>query len=219
MDEKEVARRIEAHLSGEGWEVFKEVPAPSRNKIVDLYAIKGVPGNPRDSFAIEAKSTCSIRVIQQAEFWCRRAHRSAIAVPHSDNRRQRNFVARICNQFDLGFFEVGSDGIQATRRAEKDGMAIQVPDLYEEQKDAVAGTDDPSERHTELDRTLGRLRDFAEEKGLSRLDDAIKQIEHHYSSDESAVNSIIEHIRSGRAEGIGLKWRGAYLIEPEKQQS
>jgi hypothetical protein len=215
MEEQEVARRIEGHLSSEGWEVYKEVPAPSRNKVVDLYAVKGVPENPRDSLAVEAKSTCSIRVIQQAEFWSRRAHRSAIAVPDSDNRRQREFAARICNQFDLGFFEVSSEEVRSTRPAEKSGMGIQVPDLYEEQKDAVAGTDDPDDRHTELDRTVEKVKDAIPEGKYARLDEVVGRIDHHYSSDRSAASSIKEHIRSGRIEGLSIRWRGAYLIKSE----
>lgn len=211
MNEQEVAKEVEEHLSDEGWEVFKEVPAPSRNKTVDLYAIKGVPDNPRDSLAIEAKSSCSIRVIQQAEFWRRRAHRSAIAVPYSQNRNQRNFVARICKQFELGFFEASSKQVDLTRRPEKSGMGIRIPDLYEEQKDAVAGTDDPSERHTELDRTLGRLEEYVEKNGRARLDEAVEHVDHHYSSASSATSAIKGHIRDGKS-ALKIRWAGAYLI-------
>ena len=222
MDEKAVAAAIETHLAGEGWEVYKEVPAPSRSKVVDLYAIKGVPDNPRDTLAVEAKSSCSIRVIQQAAFWQDLAHRSAIAVPDSDNRPQRNFVARICKKFGLGFYEVsgdddrredGSRDVRVTRRPGKDRMGVCVPDLYEEQKRAVAGTDDPEKRHTELDRTLENLREQVEENGgAARLHSMVDRIDHHYSSPQSAFSSIKKHIRSGRAEDLSLRWQGGQLV-------
>jgi hypothetical protein len=97
-------------------------------------------------------------------------------------------------------------------------MGIQVPDLYEEQKDAVAGTDDPDDRHTELDRTLRLLRELVEaDGGAVRLDTAVDRIDHHYSSPESAISSIKDHIRSGRADDLTIKWRGAYFVEQQKQ--
>jgi len=218
MDEQTVAEVVEERLTDDGWEVFKEVPAPNRNKVVDLYATKGVPDNPRDSYAIEAKSTCSIRVIQQADFWRRHAHRAAIAVPVSNNRDERDFAARICGKFGLGMIEVDSNEVRFTQRAKKSGMGTDLPSLYEAQKEAVAGTDDPSDRHTELDRTLARLEEYAEKHGLSRLDAAIEAIGHHYSSDASAERSIKKHIRDGKTN-LAIRWRGAYLIEPKDKTS
>lgn len=214
MQEKEVATFVEDHLSESGWEVYKEVPAPGRNKVVDLYAIKGVPDNPRDSLAVEAKSSCSIRVLQQAAFWRNLSYRSAIAVPFSGNRPQRNFVSRICQKFGLGFFEVDEDeGVSVTRRPGKDRMGVRVPDLYDEQKNAVAGTDDPSERHTELDRTIEKVQAHVEAAGGPvRLDSVVAAVDHHYSSPASARSSIKKHIRNGRAEGLSIRWRGGYVI-------
>jgi hypothetical protein len=94
-------------------------------------------------------------------------------------------------------------------------MGIQVPDLYEEQKDAVAGTDDPDDRHTDLDRTVEKVKDAIPGGKYARLDEVVGRIDHHYSSDRSAASSIKEHIRSGRIGGLSIRWRGAYLIKSE----
>lgn len=209
-EETEYAAKVVELFEKRDWTVYKEVEDVNTTRTVDIYAIKGPPAKPKHTWAIEVKTGFTLRLIEQAHFWRRHAHRSSVAFPASIESRTHAFASEVCTQFGIGMIEVveGDYGPMFARELQyaDHSSVINFPRLHEEQKHAIAGTDSRDERYTKLDATLDKVVDFVTEYPGIALEKVAERVDHHYSSLDSAYSSLLRAISSGRSAHLFVTW-------------
>jgi hypothetical protein len=220
--EKDYAAKVVEHFENRGWEVFKEVVSPQSERTVDIYAIEGEKDRPRRAHAVEVKARFNLRVLEQAHYWRRYADRSSIAVPSGCNKRNRRFGLRVCKEFGLGVFDIiegdyGPMYAEEAKRPRKSGVQ-DYPDLYDGQKDAVAGTNDPDETHTPFDEVSEKLIRMTDRSPGIPLKHAVQLIDHHYSTGKSAWKTLRSAIADRAIPEIRISWHQSTAhLQPTSQ--
>lgn len=203
--EYEYGRMASSWLRSHDWEAYKEVGAPGKSgRVVDIYAIKGDPKSPRRTLAVEVKTALTLRVMEQAEYWNRYSDKTIIAVPEAASSRSRSFAAKVCQEFGIGILLVpeDEDGPQAAYLdvSPKRTGRLETPNLHPKMKDRTAG-DSGGKRTAAFLETQEQLREVAHELPGIALADAIKRIDHHYTSVGSAFSSL----RGADLDGLALR--------------
>lgn len=204
MSETELAAIVVNWLKAEQWEVFQEVSTSGGgSQRCDIYARRGAV-----HWAIEVKTSFSLKVIEQALKWKGRANRVSVAVP---NRSKQGFPGIVCERFGIGILYIGPAGHGYTPIFETRGSFdrnISIPPLHEEQKTyATAGNAD-SYFYTPFRATCDALRRAVEASPGLSMKEAMTRISHHYSSDATARGSLTQWIDQGKVRGVRIERAG-----------
>jgi len=194
FSESDLAKIIIEHFEKDGYEVYKEVYNTSKGKNrADIIAVKN------DEYTvIETKLSFGLTVIEQAFKWSEFSHKRYICIPRSKKRNGRRFGYSMCRDYGIGVIDIGKKGDIRIVHESAHNDEPKLPQLYEEQKDQEAGTKATKDSYvTPFKITCRRLVNYVNENGKVTVLDAVKNIEHHYSSDYSAKNSLIKLIKIG----------------------
>jgi hypothetical protein len=199
MNEEELAAVLIAHLEKQGYTCYKEVSMQGRGGNVrnDCYFVKfSDDGTVVESLAVETKTSFTLKVMNQAYLWRKHAHKVYVAVPPSKRteRKTRKFAMEVCRSMNIGVFEVGHRVNEIVSPSPSKNTIT--PPLYEEQRDSVAGNS-TGRFYTSFQNTLRLLSLYVDENPWCGLNEAIKDIEHHYKNDTSAASSIRKYIAKG----------------------
>lgn len=210
FEETEYAKQVVEWLQNRDWEVFKEVEAPDDQRVADIYAVKGDPDRPRKTWAVEVKTSFSLRVIEQANFWTRHAHYASVAIPSAVSERTYNFGRQACKNFGIGVLRViegdyGPMYAEEVQHADKSAVT-DFPGLYEKQKEYEAGNAD-NEHYSKFDQFADRLVNFVKDNEGVTLRYAINQLPHHYKTVSSAYTTLKRAISNRAIPEIEIVWR------------
>lgn len=190
LSESDYAAIVVSYLECHGYEVFKEVGYGGGSNRADIYCRRG-----DDTLAVEVKLRLNLTVIDQAFYWRDRSNFSYVAVPYAEYRNLP--VARaICESFGIGLMLITYSGCNVLVEPTRNSDPKSLPKLYEEQKSSVAGTSS-GDYVTPFKITSARLVEYVRDNGAMQISEAIKNIEHHYSNDKSAVAGIRKMIDWG----------------------
>ncbi len=205
MKESELAEYIITYLEKQGYECYKEVSMKGKggNARSDCYFVKG-----DETIAVETKMSMTMTVIQQADRWKSHAKKVYVCVPTVTKKgwKARKFALKICDALGIGVFEYGVKGIKESKTAKLNNKA-KLPPLYEEQKDSVAGNDS-GQFFTSFKNTVNKLNEYMSDKKESSMSDVIKNIKHHYKSENSAKSSLKKMIEQKVIDGYKIDKRG-----------
>lgn len=208
--EVEMAAHVVSWLRSTGWDVYQEVTF--KDDVADIVAVCGPI-----LWVIECKTTMSLDLMAQAHSWVGLAHRVSIAVPSLRRKWKRaKFVGDALSYFGVGHLEVTRQGsvrevlAPALWRRVQTYPSLKSVLLEKQKTHALAGNAD-GKRWTPFQETCQNLRELvARCPGLS-VDDAVRQISHHYSSRSSAKRSLIQWISAGKVGGVRLKKDGKFI--------
>jgi hypothetical protein len=191
MKESELAEEIITYLEKKGYTSYKEVSMRGKggNARSDCYFTKEVNGKT-ETIAVETKTSMTLKVIEQADRWKSHANQVYVCVPTVTRKgwKGRKFAIKMCKALGIGVFEYGVKGIKESNIGLINEKA-KMPPLYEEQKDSVAGNDS-GQFFTAFKNTVNELDKFMDDKDEYLLTDLIKEINHHYKSENSAKSSL-----------------------------
>jgi len=191
MKESELAEKIIEHLEGKGYTSYKEVSMRGKggNARSDCYFTKEVNGKTV-TIAVETKTSMTLKVVEQADRWKKHANQVYVCVPTVTRKgwKSRKFAIKMCKALGIGVYEYGTKGIKESNVGIVNEKA-KMPPLYEEQKSSVAGND-TGEFFTAFKNTVNELNKFMDDKDEYLLTDLIKEINHHYKSENSAKSSL-----------------------------
>lgn len=201
MSEIELARKVVEYLHREQWEVYQEVKGSYGR--CDIYAVRGPV-----SWAIECKTTCSLKVIEQAVYWQGYANYTSIAVPSSKSSHI------ICRRLGIGVLTVQGGDFYAVQEYQPSEYRrhIMRPHLCEEQKNYAEAGNADSRFYSPFRGTCDRLRDFVASNPGALFADALRGIQHHYNSDSGARASLSQWIQAGKVPGVRMEHRGRNLL-------
>lgn len=212
ISEKELALHVIDWLIADGWEVFQEVQCNVYGRRADIYARRnGI------TCAIETKTTFNFKVIEQARDWTNRAHYAYVAVPFG---RDMRFPADICKSLGIGVITVNTRQPSAEFRVTVYSPAslhrrATLPELYEEQKTWASAGSKGEKYYTPFKATVDRLTRLVVQQPGVTMRDAIRQIQHHYASDKSAIGALVQWIRAGKVKGLRVDGRPLRLYPME----
>jgi len=207
------AAAVVEFLRGEQqWTVYQEVAMSSMREggeSVDIVATRN-----DQVWAIEVKTSFSWVVVGQAMRWRRFANFVSVAVPRTlwPNKWAVDAQTECMHALGIGVLTV-SAGEHLAPWVNQDlpaplnpkARTVEILDrLHADQIDSVAGS--PSGGAiTPFRRTCNRLLEYVEATGPTRLLDAMKAIDHHYSGgDSEARYNMASCIRRGIVPGVRL---------------
>lgn len=216
--EQEAAALVVDYLTGLGLDVYQEVALAGYGGVVaDIVALRG-----REVWIVEVKTTWSLDLLDQLrehKFRCH-GHRIFAAVPFSRNDHARERLFK-----DLGFGSIcirkSSPGEDWAKKTEVSVMAPRVTSqplpkmigLLDEghKTHAKAGAPCAAGRYTPFRKTCEALAEVVgKAPGLS-MKDALKRMEHHYSSDACARVSLLKWVELGKVPAVELVRNGKLL--------
>lgn len=206
--ETQVAAPVVEWLQSLDWDVYQEVQVPGYQR-ADIVAARGPL-----LWVVEAKTSLSLQLLDQACGWLKVANYVSIATPFCSYRVEHNrFVGRYLRDLGIGRFRVrGSGGKYDPIRAEEvDNAAFRRrvesselrSSLNEAQKRQAAGS--PGGGYwTPFRQTCDNLREFLKANGPCSLRVAIDSIKHHYKRQSTAQGSMRAWIKAGKVKGVVL---------------
>lgn len=164
---------------------------------------------------VEVKTSLTIALLHQAYEWKRWANYIYIAVPYSRDSA-RHFAYRICRDYGFGVILVNRKtmGVRQQESAalnRKSEATKILSALRPEHKTYCKAGSRFGQRFTPFQATCDALRLLVKSNPGIQLDDAIKQITHHYASNASARHSLFVWLVKGVVKGIRVERRGKKL--------
>jgi len=218
--ERHVARPVVDELTNENWDVYQEVPVflphLGSEVVADIVAVRdGV------IWVIECKRTLSFQLLAQANQWLPYAHRVSIAIPTpKKDYREISFINSVLSSKGIGCFSVRPTAKSSYDEECLDGTVTQLPlpalhrrvnskrikqSLLEGQKTFKDAGSSGGARFSKFRNTVELLKAAAKDNPGIALNDALRMIEHHYSSDKGAFSCIVNYIQKGVIKDLEIK--------------
>lgn len=206
ITEVELAKKVIKYLENLKWDIYQEVQMHRSGRCCDIVAAQN-----NIVWAIECKTSCGLKVIEQAYKWIGYANLVSVAVPTT------GFMARkVCKTYGIGVLRTGK------KRYGKCEELIR-PHIFRKrhnhlknvlnEKDRIfneAGSTS-SAKWSPFKQTCAEvLRVVTINPGI-KLKDLIEKIDHHYTSDSSAKQSLSHWIDKGLVKGVYKKRSGKYV--------
>jgi hypothetical protein len=164
-------------------------------------------------WALEAKRSLNLSVLDQAYDSLPYAHRVSAVVPRgsTDTTDGYEFGLKAAEKFGIGVLEVWPPGaatrvtqaVEAESRVSVKGNLMGC--LSPAQKVFVAAGSSGASHWTPFKATSLRLRALVTSRPGVLMTDAVKLIEHHYSSDANAAVELRRAIETGIIEGLRIE--------------
>ena len=184
MKESELADIVIKELEKNGYEIYSEVIHSPGSKRADIVAVRG------DHYiSVETKMSMNLTLIEQAWFWKDKVHETYICVP-SKKKSLNRFALKLCKDLGIGVYVYKSKWGKLELLEDSSHCSDpDLPTLYEQQKDSVSGSNGGG-YVTPFKLTCEKLVGYVKENGDCSLTSAVKNIDHHYRSDNSAKQSL-----------------------------
>lgn len=182
MKESELAKIVTDQFEDNGYEIYSEVIYKPGSKRADIVAVKD-----NEHIVIETKMSMNLTLLQQGYYWKDKVEKVYICFPST--RKINWFALNMCRDYGIGVYiykkKTGLELIlESSVCTEPD-----LPKLYEEQKDSISGSKGGG-YVTPFSLTRVKLIEHIKTNGEQLLLQSIKDIEHHYSNDNSAKNAL-----------------------------
>jgi hypothetical protein len=212
--EQKYCAAVVQHLTEQGWEVYQEVETGAGR--TDVVAVRaGI------RWAIEVKTSMNLTVMDQARANAAYFHYSSLAVPAPAGGRwprSWQFATECGNVFGYGVISLrySERHDMTTLRIESRGRLNRRPlpvALWEQQKTEVAAGTNSGGQWTDFKWTVRQLEQKAQFTPGIKLKEAVQGIDHHYTSEPSAVGCVSRYIRGGIITTLRLDNGKLYLVD------
>jgi hypothetical protein len=221
--EVDLARPIIEWFQERGWEVYQEVGL--YGPVADIVAT--LDGKV---WVVECKLSFGLDVVQQAINWLPFAHKVSVAVPAKRRRYKTggHLIDMICRDKGVGRFTVARLGhadeeyefdVQedlppkfmrlVDRMERRPSQLLEV--LEPEHKDFSEAGSPGGGRWTPFKATCKKLSQIVAKTPGITLKAAIDAIDHHYSSDSSARQSLSSWVDAGKVPNVRKEREGKYV--------
>jgi len=201
--EEEFAEIIVKWLKKNNWEVYQEVQINRYGgSIADIVALKD-----GKYWIIECKLNFGFKVMAQADEWRNFANYVSIAVPRL---ARTQFREKICNLLNIGIITISynqwlrNQDIDEHWKVTEDLKAPEqelqhkglIGQLTEKHKTYAKAGNNYGKRITPFKLTVEKLIEYVKNNNGTLLKKAIKNIQHHYSTNNSANGSLAKLINT-----------------------
>jgi hypothetical protein len=216
ITEVELAKKIIEWLELNGWEVFQEVRKEWGHPTADIVAQKD-----NITWVIETKTSFTLDVMEQADYWVGKANQVSIGIPSGTTKgwRDHAFRTKVCKHLGVGILIYGPDPndrynlyphiVQIkleplkANKCSHDWSKILKP---EHKTYCEAGATSAKHRFTPFRNTLDQLIVVVRDNPGIILKDAVGLIKHHYKKDTTAEKSLYTFIHDGVIKELEFKY-------------
>jgi hypothetical protein len=199
MKESDLARIVTNQFEKDGYTIYSEVIYKSGSKRADIVAVKN-----DEYVVIETKMSMNLTLLEQGNFWKDKVHKVYVCIP--SKRKLNRFALQLCRDYGIGVY-IYRKGVLELMNDSSYCSDPDLPKLYEEQRDSIAGSNGGG-FVTPFSITRGKLVDYMKEVKESSLLGAIKNIDHHYSSNSSAKNALHKLINTNVISELNVFRKG-----------
>ncbi len=214
LTEVDVAKPVVEHLGAMGWTVYQEVQPDWGSCVADIVATMQV-GRVLVVHVVEVKRSLTFSVLAQAARWQPFAHYVTVAVKGAPDSNGRRFAKRCMREYGIGLLNVfggpiSDDGVGSVPpRLNSWPRPLPCrkgwPDiLCDEQKTWAPAGSANGNHFTTYRRTVVGARKILTEHGPLTAKELVKLLDHHYASDQSARQCLINGVRKGWIDGIAI---------------
>lgn len=223
MKETDITKPLIRWLDAQQWEIYKEVQLEYGGKIADIVATQGPL-----IWVIEAKTSLTASVIEQALSWDYQAHYVSVATPHLHRKSKGRFILEQFMRWKgIGWLKVESgrygesvDEAIPSRLHRKAIVRDIREGLCEAQKTFAEAGNPDGKRWSPFQETAKRVVAEVRRNPGCDLKFLVDAVNHHYSSTQGFKTHIAGHIRSGVIKGIRTEQDGRKLkFYPEEQSA
>jgi hypothetical protein len=205
ITEVELASKIIEWLELNGWEVFQEVRKEWGHPTADIVAQKD-----NITWVIETKTSFTLDVMEQADYWKGRANQVSIGIPSGTTKgwRDHEFRTKVCKLLGIGVVVYNSlETYEKLEPLTTQGSYDWDKILKPEHKDyCEAGSTSSKHRFTPFRHTVDQLIVVVRDNPGIVLKDAIGLIKHHYKKDTTALSSLSKFIRDGIVKELEFRY-------------
>lgn len=211
--ESALAAVVVTWLKSSSWEVYQEVEASGAR--ADIIAV-------RDGtlWVIECKNSFSSNVVDQAYGWLKCANRVSVAVPRG---RGPLCLEMFCAGHGIGVLHISREPASVYESALPCYSAGDFPTLrkylHERQKDYAVAGNATGHYYSQFKATCETLLSYVRSNPGVNIKVAVKAIKHHYSTNYTAVSSLVRWIDLEKVPGVSidLETRCLYLTNDGKE--
>lgn len=203
--EADLIRNMIPCLRDWGWEIYQEVEGPGGR--ADIVATQGAI-----RWAIEAKLSFGLPVIEQGNNWRGWAHYSSVVVPSTAGRS--HFAREICRERGIGIMvmQMWEDGTLQESLKPKLNRRPGKLELHEEQKTFCEAGTNQGGHWTPFKRTCRNLVAAVHAKPGMEFKALVKALDHHYSSLSTARSCLLRFVQNGVIPGLRVEVVGGKLL-------
>jgi hypothetical protein len=206
----DVAKGVIAYLCNLRWDVYQEVQLSYSSPCADIVAVQnGIV------WVVETKASRTLTVIEQAIYWRRYAHKVSVGVPYS---RRGSMWEEILAWKGVGCLEVSGKSAESIRESVRPKLIRNASTdflkskLCDEHKTFAEAGNPHGHRWTPFQKTAQALQRYVASRQIVDgkkvgvlLKKAIESVDHHYSSNSSAKQSMKKWIEEGVIEGLTIQ--------------
>ncbi len=207
ISEVELAKKIIEWLELNGWEVFQEVRKEQGQPTADIVARK-----ENIVWVIETKTSFTLDVMEQADYWVGKANQVSIGIPSGVTKgwKDHEFRTKVCELLGIGIlifehepdtrYRSFPDRVREKLEPPKADKCLYDWDkiLKPEHKTyCEAGSTTSKHRFTPFRHTVDQLIVVVREQPGIVLKEAIGLIKHHYKKDTTAISCLANFINEG----------------------
>jgi len=197
--ESELAAVVVRWLREQEWEVFQEVQATRGGRRADIVAKRG-----RLLWAIEAKRSLSLALLEQGVSWQWRAHHVSVAFPLG---KGRGMGLAVCKWKGLGALAVTEDRVverlapRLNRRIGGHLADVLVP----QQADYAPAGNAGGAFWSPFKETCQNVLAFVREHPGCTSKELVEGVDHHYHSSATARSALLHWVGAGKIPGIRVE--------------
>jgi hypothetical protein len=209
MKETELASLVIDYMRGLKWDAYQEVQGPGGR--ADIVLTQGPFLG-----VVETKRHMELRLLEQAQSWTAYSHLTWAAV-WKPKRNHSFFLTDICRTYlGIGLLLVSKRKKTVAEvvkpKLQRKAMVGQVRRLLEpEHKHFAEAGNDQNQYWSPFKRTVREIQNLVMDKPGIRLGDAVRIIQHHYTTSSTARNCIATWLRKGIIDGVEAHLVGRHL--------
>ena len=202
-------------MTAKGWDIYQEVDLGQSRPVVDIVGVRGGV-----HWIVECKLSLSMALMEQAWRLKPWAELVSIATPDLKCTKGHTFAQHALRRDGLGWLRAKADrvcpdtSIAALYRKNQlwPGTARHVgTHLRDAQKTGCAAGTNGGGYHTRFKETVRQLIEYVTANPGCTLGQALRSIDHHYQTIESAKSSIRKYVSDDIVKGIVIKNQGGIL--------
>lgn len=211
MNERDVAIPVMEWLKADGWDCYPEANVHYFNERADIAAVRN-----GKLWIVEAKTSLSLQLLDQAYKWTYKAHFVSVAIPW-----RRRDIPMIASQFlktnKIGLITVYKHSVEAhigpgvNRSAHAYAKRV-ISGLHPDMKRYVPGTPATEGYSTPFRRTINEAVRFIYKHPGCSIKDVMNGINHHYLSDATARSCVPKWLRELESDRIRAEVKGRKLL-------
>ena len=198
MKETDLAKPVISYLESMGWDVYQEVLIHGR--IADIVAVCG-----KLTWILECKTSLSLKLLEQAYAWRGHSNFISIVIPIKSHIYYNSFINKLLISEGIGILCVNFSEVIENIRPKFHRKTIDIKKYIKPEHKYWAEAGSQKGYYTPFQNTKRNIEyNIKKYPNGILFKDFLKSIEHHYNTESTARNCLIQWINSNIIKGAKI---------------